>query len=78
MHLITLSRGHRVEHRLRGCHAPGHGLEQLVQVLGVLGEEVAVTLHEALEIGGFTACSLCEHLVELGEHVLEPLKLLGR
>ena len=42
---------HRVEHRLHGRHALGHDLEQLVEVLRVLWEEVAVALHEALEVG---------------------------
>ena len=42
---------HRRQHRLHGGHAPGQHLEQLVEGLGVLGEEVAVALHEPLEVG---------------------------
>ena len=50
-------------------------LEQLVEVLGVLGEEVAVALHEAVEVGLPAGGALLEHLVELGEHVLGALHL---
>ena len=42
---------HRVEHRLHRRHAPGHLLEQLVDVLRVLREEVAVLRHELVEVG---------------------------
>ena len=41
---------HRRQHRLHGGHPAGQHLQQLVEVLGVLGEEVAVALHEALEV----------------------------
>ena len=68
---------HRVEHRLHRCHALRHDLEQLVEGLGVLGEEVAEALHEALEVGLLAPFSLLEHLVELVEHVLHALHLLG-
>ena len=52
-------------------------LQQLVEVLGVLGEEVAVALHEAVEVGLLAVGPLLEHLVELGHHVLHALHVLG-
>ncbi len=77
LQLRALLGRHRVEHRLHRRHALRHDLEQLVEGLRVLGEEVAVALHEALEVGLLTSLSLGEHLVELGEHVLHPLHLRG-
>ena len=41
--------GHQPAHRR---HAGGQDLQQLVQGLGTLGEQVAVALHEALEVVG--------------------------
>ncbi len=77
LELRALLRGHRVEHRLHRGHALRHDLEQLVEGLRVLGEEVAVALHEALEVGLLSPLALSEHLVQLGEHVLHPLHLRG-
>ena len=51
--------------------------EQLVEVLRVLREEVAVALHERVEVGLFAALSLLEHLVERREHVLHASHVLG-
>ena len=42
---------HRVEHLLGGGHLLGHLLEQLIERLGIVGEEVAELLHEVLEVG---------------------------
>ena len=70
---------HRVEHRLHGGHALSHHLEQLVEGLRVLGEEVAVAAHELLEggLGVLAAFALLEQLVEVGQHVLHALHVLG-
>ena len=70
---------HRVEHRLHGRHALRHDLEQLVERLGVLGEEVAVALHELLEGGLRVLPGLLhgEQVVEVVEHVLHALHGLG-
>ena len=78
LQLRTLLGRHRVEHRLRRGHATCHHLEQLVEGLGVLGEEVAVALHEPLEVGLLAGGPLVEHVVQLGHHVLEPGHVLGR
>ncbi len=51
LQLRALLGRHRVQHRLHRRHALRHDLEQLVEVLRVLGEEVAVALHEAVEVG---------------------------
>ena len=64
---------HRVEHRLHRGHPPRHLLEQLVEILGVLGEEVAVLLHELFEARILAPFAPLQHLVEPGEHVLHAL-----
>ncbi len=69
---------HRRHHLLHGRHRAGHLLEQLVERLRVPREEVAVLLHEALEVGLLAGRPLLEHAVQLGHHVLHPLHLLGR
>ena len=71
---------HRVEHRLHRGHALRHDLEQLVERLRVLGEEVAVAVHELLErrLRVLAPLAHLEQLVELGEHVLHPLHVFGR
>ncbi len=69
---------HRVHHRLRGGHALGHRLEQLVESLRVLGEEVAELLHELLELGILAVVAPLDHLVERGHHVLHAGHVLGR
>ena len=45
--------------------------------LRVAGEEVAVALHEPVEVGLLAALALLEHLVELVEHVLHLRHALG-
>ena len=78
LELVALGGGHRV-HQGLGCrHAAGHDLQELVEGLGVLTEEVAVALHEPLEVGLLASGPLGQHGVELGQHVLEPLHLLRR
>ena len=67
---------HRVHELLHLGHRLGHLLEQLVEGLRVPGEEVAVALHEPLEVGLLAPLALLEHLVELGEHVLHALHAL--
>ena len=68
---------HRVEELLHLRHRLRHLLEQLVEALRVAGEELAVALHEALEVGLLAALALLEHLVELVQHVLHLLHALG-
>ena len=50
--LVALLLGHRVAHPLGGGGALGERVEQLVDVLRVLGEEVAVLVHELAELLG--------------------------
>ena len=58
------------------CHPPGHVLEELVQRPRVVGEHVPVLLHEPVEAIVLAPVPPFDHLVQLGEHVLEPLDLL--
>ena len=78
LELRALLGRHRVHELLHLRHRLRHLLEQLVERLRVAGEEVAVALHEPVEVGLLAALALLEHLVELGEHVLHPLHPLGR
>ena len=78
LQLRALLGRHRVEQLLHLRHRLRHLLEQLVEGLRVAGEEVAVALHEAVEVGLLAALALLEHLVELGEHVLHLRHALGR
>ena len=71
-------RRHRVQHGLGCGHALRHDLEQFVEGLGVLGEEVAEALHEALEVRFLTVGALLQHLVERRHHVLHAGHVLGR
>ena len=73
--LLGRHRGQQPGHRR---HPGGHLLEQLVERLRVAGEEVAVALHEPLEVVGLAPLALLDHLVQLGEHVAEPGEVLGR
>ena len=77
LELRALLGGHRVEQLLHLRHRLRHLLEQLVEVLRVAGEEVAVALHEPVEVGFLAALPLLEHLVELVEHVLHLRHALG-
>ena len=78
LELRALLGRHRVHQLLHLRHRLRHLLEQLVERPRVAGEEVAVTLHEPVEVGLLAALALLEHLVELGEHVLHPRHALGR
>ena len=77
LQLRALLGRHRVEQLLHLRHRLRHLLEQLVEALRVAGEEVAVALHEPLEVGLLAALALLEHLVELVEHVLHLRHALG-
>ncbi len=76
--LLALLGGHRVEHPLGGGGALGEGVEQLVDVLRVLGEVVPVLVHELPKVlvGVGTALVLLEQLVEVVEHLVDPLTVL--
>ena len=69
---------HRGEEARECRHPAGHLLQQLVQRPRALREEVTMALHEALEVDGFSPGLGVHHRVELGQHVLEPVQLLGR
>src|SRR5438552_309380 len=68
-----------VQERLHLGDLALHALDQLLQALGrVVAEEVAVPLHEGLEIGVAAPPLLFEHLVQVGRHLLDALQVLGR
>ena len=73
--LLGRERRHQPAH---GRHPTRHVLQELVQALRVVGEQVAVALHEPVEVVLLAARALLDHLVELGEHVAEVRELLGR
>ena len=71
--LLALLGAHRVEHPLRGGGPLGQRVEQLVDVVGALREEVAVLVHELLEVlvGVLAALVLLQQLVEVVEHLVD-------
>ncbi len=75
LELRALLRAHGVQQPRHLCHGVRELFEQLVERLRVAGHEVAMPLHEALEVGRDALFPLLEHLVELGEHVLDPTQL---
>ena len=77
LQLRALFGAHRVEQLLHLRHRLRHLLEQLVEALRLAGEELAVALHEAVEVGLLALFALLEHLVELVHHVLHGLHPLG-
>ena len=79
LQLGPLAGRHRREHRRGGRHPLRQLLEQLVEVLRVAGEQVAVLLHELLEarVERLAGGSLLHHLVEGVEGVADVLALLG-
>ena len=70
---------HRREHPLRGGGARGEGVDELVDGLGLLGEEVAVPVHEVAELLGRVLAPGVggEEVVEVAEHLLDALAVLG-
>ena len=77
--LSLLLGAERVPHRLGGRHALGQLLEQLVEVLRVAREHVAVLRHELLEAGVevVAALALLEHRVQRVVGVAHARHLLG-
>ena len=77
--LVALLRRQGREHAPgRGC-APSECVDELLQVLRVLREEVAVVLHELAErlARVLTTRIGVEHVVEVREHVLDTLHVFG-
>ena len=75
MALLRRERRHQVAHRR---HAPRHAVEELLQGSGVVREHVAVALHESVEVDLLAAVPRLDQVVQVREHVLEPLHVLGR
>ena len=67
-----------VEQALGGHHAPHHGVDELLQVLRVVGEHVPVLIHEPVEVllRVIPARVRVQHLAQVREHVLDPLHRL--
>ena len=75
---LALFVAERAEQPFRRGHPADQRVDQLLQVLRLVGEHVAVALHEALEIrrGVLAAGVGGQHLVQVAEHVLDPLHRL--
>ncbi len=73
--LLALLRRQRCHQPLGGGGLAGQLVDELVDVLRVAGEQVPVLAHELLEVleRVLPARVLVEQLVEVGEHVLQPL-----
>ncbi len=73
--LLSLLRAERAQQPFRGGHPADQRVDQFLQVLRVVGEQVAVALHELVEIGlGVLSARVGgQHLVQVAEHVLDPL-----
>lgn len=71
---------HRVEQSLGRRGARGEGIEQFVQIGGVLGKEVAVFGHELGEVscGVDAAGTLVEQVVEVAQHLVDGRAILIR
>jgi len=70
---------HGVEQVLHLRHLALHLLDQLFEILGrVVAEKVAVLLHELVEVRLAAGHLLGEHLVQVADHVLHALHVLGR
>ena len=76
--LGALLRRHRGEQAGHRRHPSRHLFEQLIERPRVPGEEVAVALHEPVEVVRLAALALLDHAVQLGQHVAEPSQILGR
>ena len=76
--LLALLRRERGHQPLGRGLTAGEGVDELVDALGLLGEEVAVLVHEVAEAVGrvLVAGVGGEQVVEVGEHVLDPLHRL--
>ena len=72
--------GHRGEHPLGGGGPRCEGVDQLVDVLRVLGEELAVLLHELAELLSRVVATGVrrEQVAEVAQHLLDPLAVLRR
>ena len=77
--LLALLRAERGQHPLGGRLAAGQRVDQLLDVLGLLGEELAVLVHEVGElVGGVLLPGVRgQQRVQVGQHVLDPLHRLG-
>ncbi|GBD13700.1 hypothetical protein HRbin24_01736 [bacterium HR24] len=79
LELAAHLRRQAVQQALHGRHLLLHLLDELVQGLGRVGaQEVAVLLQERLVIGLAAGHLLGQHPVQVADHVLQPLELLGR
>ncbi|CAB4712892.1 unannotated protein [freshwater metagenome] len=76
--LRALLGGHRVAHPLGGGGALGERVEQLVDISWALGEEVAVLVHELVELlgGVLTASVGVEERVEVLQHLVDRRAVL--
>ena len=79
MELAAHIGGQAVQQALHGGDLVLHLGDEILQALGwVRPEEVAVLLHERIEVRLAAGHLLREHLVELADHLLEALHVLGR
>ena len=76
--LLALFVAERAQQAFRRGHPADQRVHQLLEVSRLVREQVAVALHEAIEIGlgVLAACVRGQHLVQVGEHVLDPLHRL--
>ncbi len=76
--LLALLRSERGQHPLGGRLPASQCVDQLVDVLRLLGKELAVLGHEVGKLIGrvFLACMGGKERVEVSEHVLDPLHRL--
>ena len=77
--LFALLGTERGQHPLRRRLPPGQRVDQLLDGLRLLGEELAVLVHEVPEgVGGVLVAGVRgEQGVQVGQHVLDPLHHLG-
>ena len=74
---VALLRRHRVDQRLHRPGPTGEDLQQLVERSWLFREEVAVPGHELVELRILASLATSEHLVEVGEHLTQPLLRVG-
>ena len=76
--LRALVGGQAVAEPLRGRGALGQRVQQLVHVLRVLREELAVLLHEVVEVllGVLATGVLVQQVIQIVEHVVDALTVL--